>query len=85
MLAVVSIPFISPFYFVLFINIFHNISIPANCTYCREQINELTKTDVPSLAPHKNSIITNHATTGVSYAKKVLQVWDLYLENIMEL
>jgi hypothetical protein len=42
-----------------FINIVHNYSIPVNCTYCREQINESTKTDVSSLAPHKNPINNN--------------------------
>ncbi len=52
----VSIPFISPFYILLFINIVHNISIPVNYTYCRDQINESTETDVLSLAPRKNPL-----------------------------
>ncbi len=36
----VSIQFLSPYIFRIFINIVHNYSIPVNCTYCREQINE---------------------------------------------
>ncbi len=52
----VSIPFISPFYILLFINIVHIISTPVNCTYCREQINQSTETDVSSLAPRKNPL-----------------------------
>ncbi len=39
----VSIPFISPYIFRIFINIVHNYSIPVNCTYCRKQINESTE------------------------------------------
>jgi hypothetical protein len=54
----VSIPFKSPFYIMLFINIVHNYSIPVNCTYCRDEINESTETDMSSLAPHKNPINT---------------------------
>jgi hypothetical protein len=49
----VSIPFISPFYILLFINIVHNYSIPVNCTYCTDQINQLTKSEVFSMAPLK--------------------------------
>jgi hypothetical protein len=54
--STVSIPFISPFYILLFINIVPNISIPVNSTYCRQQIHKSTKTDVSSLAPHKKTI-----------------------------
>jgi len=42
-----------PFYIVLFINIVHYYSIPVNSTYCIEQINESTKTDVFLVLPTK--------------------------------
>jgi len=35
-------------------NISQDYSIPVHCTYCTEEINESTKSQVFSIAPHKN-------------------------------
>jgi hypothetical protein len=48
----VSIPFTTKFIFCIFIII--QYSIPVNSTYHTVEINELSKTDVFSVAPHEN-------------------------------
>jgi hypothetical protein len=56
----VSIPFISPFYILVFINIVHYYSIPVNCTYCREQINESIEADMFLLLLPKTPVTVSY-------------------------
>ncbi len=71
MLRTVSIPFMPPIIFCNLSILFRTNSIPANCTYCREQINESTKTDLSSLAPPQNPLTrTKLKNTKIILTKK---------------
>ncbi len=55
-------------YILYFLNIIHNYSIPVNCTYCKEQINESTETDVFSLLHPKTPLtVANEIQVQLSF------------------